>query len=63
MIHRNGFRAEYSGRKLAECSAESLEVKILSFGDEKNIRLLPNIRQNHRIFGKIAEIRHFGTDI
>ena len=41
----------------------NVRVKILSFGDEKNIRLLPNIRQNHRIFGKIAEIRHFRTDI
>ena len=53
--HRNGFRAEYS--------AESISVKILSFSDERNIRLLPNIRQNHRIFGKIAEIWHLRTDI
>ena len=31
--HRNGFRTEYSGRNLAEYS-----VKIMGFGDERNIR-------------------------
>ena len=35
--HRNGFRAEYSGRNLAEYSAETVSVKIMSFGDERNI--------------------------
>ena len=34
--HRNRFRAEYS--------AESISVKFLSFGDERKVRLLPNIR-------------------
>ena len=47
VIHRKGVRAEYSGRKLGECSAKSLSVKILSFGDETNVRLLLNIWQNH----------------
>ena len=36
--HQNGFRAEYSGRNLAEYSAETVSVKIMSFGDERNIR-------------------------
>ena len=31
--HRNGFSAEYSGRKLAEYSAESVSVRNLSFDD------------------------------
>ena len=34
--HRNGFRAEYSGRNLAEYSAETVSVKIMGFGDERN---------------------------
>ena len=38
VIHRKRFRAEYSGRKLAECLAKSLSVEILSFGEETNIR-------------------------
>ena len=36
--HRNGFRAEYSGRNLSEYSAETVSVKIMGFGDERNIR-------------------------
>ena len=36
--HRNRFRAEYSGRNLAEYSAETVSVKIMGFGDERNIR-------------------------
>ena len=36
--HQNGFWAEYSGRNLAEYSAETVSVKIMSFGDERNIR-------------------------
>ena len=36
--HRNGFRAEYSGRNLAEYSAETVSVKIMGFGDDRNIR-------------------------
>ena len=36
--HRNGFRAEYSGRNLAEYSADTVSVKIMGFGDERNIR-------------------------
>ena len=32
VIHRNGYRAEYS--------AENLLVEVLIFGDETNIRLL-----------------------
>ena len=30
--HRNGFRDEYSGRNLAEYSAETVSVKIMGFG-------------------------------
>ena len=44
VIHRKGVRAEYSGRKLAKYWAESISVKFLSFGDERKVRLLPNIR-------------------
>ena len=36
--HRNGFRAEYSGRNLVEYSAETVLVKIMGFGYERNIR-------------------------
>ena len=36
--HRNGFRAEYSGRNLAEYSAETVSVKNMGFGDERNVR-------------------------
>ena len=35
--HRNGFRAEYSGRNLTEYSADTVSVKIMGFGDERNI--------------------------
>ena len=40
--HRNGFRAEYSGRNLAEYSAETVSVKIMGFG--------------YRIFDPLAHI-------
>ena len=40
--HRNGFRAEYPGRNLAEYSAETVSVKIMGFG--------------YRIFDPLAHI-------
>ena len=33
-----------SGQYLAEYLAETVSVKIMGFGDERNIRYLPNIR-------------------
>ena len=36
--HRNGFWAEYSCRNLAEYSVKTVLVKIMGFGDERNIR-------------------------
>ena len=62
MSHRNGFRAEYSGRNLAEYSAKTVSAKIMGFSNfaeysfiAEHSVILPNIRQFYRIFGKITE--------